>query len=105
MDSDLSELGHFANAGLLIMTSLAIEPRHGYAMMQDVQRSYGVHLGPGTLYTALSRLEEQGLIEPVASDDRRRPYRLTEKGTAVLRAHLTELQRFAASGLKRLASS
>ncbi|MGH2442884.1 MAG: PadR family transcriptional regulator, partial [Chloroflexota bacterium] len=79
--------------------------QHGYAMMRDIRRSYGVRLGPGTLYTALSRLEEQGLIEALPSSDRRRPYRLTESGAALLRAHLTELQLFAASGLKRLASS
>ncbi len=39
-----------------------------------------VHLGPGTLYGALSRLEEQGLIEPAAEQGRRRPYRITAAG-------------------------
>lgn len=87
------------------MVSLASEPKHGYAMMEDVGQSFGVRLGPGTLYAALSRLDAQGLIEPVPSESRRRPYRLTETGAAALQAALLDLQRLAASGLKRLATS
>jgi DNA-binding PadR family transcriptional regulator len=40
-------------------------------MTKDIQRFAGVVLGPGTLYGALTRLEEQGLIEPLPSEDRR----------------------------------
>jgi len=105
MDSNLSVFERFAKAELLIMTSLATGPKHGYAMMEDIQRSYSVRLGPGTLYTALARLEARGAIEPVASHDRRQPYRLTNAGVAALHAHLTELGRFAASGLERLATT
>ena len=65
---------------LLILTSLADGPKHGHALLKDIERFAGVRLGPGALYGAITRLEERGLIEPVPSDDRRRPYRLTTAG-------------------------
>ena len=69
--------------GLLVLSSLAGGPKHGYAITKDVEEVAGVRLGPGTLYGALSRLEERGLIEAMPSEDRRRPYRLTGDGSAV----------------------
>lgn len=103
--SDLSDLGRFSDPSLLILASLAGGAKHGYAMMEDIKEAYGVELGPGTLYGALSRLEEHGLIEPVPSIDRRRPYRLTPAGATALRDHLLALRHIAATGLQRLAPS
>jgi DNA-binding PadR family transcriptional regulator len=57
------------------------------------------------LYEALGRLENQGLIEAVDSDDRRRPYRLTAAGATALRAHLDAQRRVADVGLRRLAGT
>ena len=88
--------------GLLIMASLAEGPKHGYAITQDVEVMAGVKLGPGTLYGAISRLEERGLIEPLDTDDRRRPYRLTASGASELREQLTAQERVARAGLHRL---
>lgn len=97
---------NWTDPGLLVMTSLAEESRHGYAIIQDVEATTGVRLGPGTLYGALSRLEERGLIEPLPDEDpRRRPYRLTARGSAVLAARLEDMQHFATLGRRRLASS
>jgi DNA-binding PadR family transcriptional regulator len=90
--------------GLLIMASLASGPKHGYAITQDVRGFAGVALGPGTLYGAISRLEDRGLIEAVASDDRRRPYRLTGAGRASLQSQLALLERLTSTALGRLAS-
>ncbi len=90
--------------GLLILASLASGPKHGYAITQDIRTFAGVSLGPGTLYGAIGRLEGQGLIEPVESDDRRRPYRLTGLGRDALRDHLSVLERLTTTGLGRLAS-
>jgi DNA-binding PadR family transcriptional regulator len=101
----LADRGRASEPALLILISLADGPKHGYAMMEDVERLAGVRLGPGTLYGALARLERLGLIEPVASDDRRRPYRLTQSGAAVLQAELGQLRRLAAAGLRRLATA
>jgi DNA-binding PadR family transcriptional regulator len=60
---------------VLILTSLASGDKHGYALTQDITKFAGVTLGPGTLYGAIARLEERGLIAPTPSDDRRQPYR------------------------------
>jgi DNA-binding PadR family transcriptional regulator len=88
--------------GLLVLSSLAAGPKHGYAITQDIQEVAGVRLGPGTLYGALSRLEERGLIEALPSEDRRRPYRLTAAGAAALSEQLRMLDRVVSTGLKRL---
>src|SRR5690606_5335198 len=95
-------LSRFADAGLLILISLAEGPKHGYAMIADIKEVAGVKLGPGTLYAALSRLEQQGLIEPVESDDRRRPYQLTSAGRAELRDQLAGMETLASTGLQRM---
>lgn len=90
---------------LLILTSLADGPKHGYAITQDVRELAGVKLGPGTLYGAIARLEERGLIEPLNADERRRPYRLTASGAAALREQLTVQKRMASIGLNRLSAA
>ena len=103
MNSGLSDMGRFSEPALLILMSLAEGEKHGYAMMEDIERFSGTRLGPGTLYGALARLEKRGWIEPLPSDDRRRPYRLTVAGASVLRDQLTTMRNFAAAGLARLA--
>ncbi len=102
MDRKISELGRFAEPALLILVSLSDGPKHGYAIMADVETGTGRPLGPGTLYAALARLEERGLIEALAPVDRRRPYRLTGLGETALRDQLRELADFAQVGLRRL---
>ena len=85
-----------------MLTSLADGPKHGYAITVDVEQFAGVHLGPGTLYGALSRLESKGLIEALPAEDRRRPYRLTADGSAALEQELQQLQTVTRQGLDRL---
>ena len=96
------ELGHYSDPPLLVLASLANGPKHGHAMIEDIARLCGTHLGPGTLYGAIARLEQQGWIEPLASEERRQPYRITAAGLRVLRAKLTTLHRFSNAGLARL---
>lgn len=91
------------DARFLILTSLASGAKHGYAMLRDIEQFSGAHLGPGTLYTALQRLEADGLITAVVSNDRRRPYRVTPAGLSVLRAHADELRRVTNVATRRLA--
>jgi DNA-binding PadR family transcriptional regulator len=100
--NDLAELGRFAEPSLLILVSLSDEPKHGYAIMSDVEELSGAPLGPGTLYAALARLERSGLIEPLPADERRRPYRITAAGASVLRARLDALRDLVRAGLRRL---
>jgi DNA-binding PadR family transcriptional regulator len=88
---------------VLILTSLASGPKHGYGLLQDIEGFAGVTLGPGTLYGAIGRLEERGLIEAVAGTGRRRPYRLTETGAASLESMLDGLRTIVDEGSARLA--
>jgi DNA-binding PadR family transcriptional regulator len=97
-----SELGHYSDPPLLVLTSLASGPKHGHAMIEDIARLCGTRLGPGTLYGAIARLEQQGWIEPLPPSERRQPYRITAQGLEVLRAKLKTLQQFTRAGWKRL---
>jgi DNA-binding PadR family transcriptional regulator len=99
----LRELGRFAEPALLILVSLSEGPKHGYAMMADIEGGTGRPIGPGTLYSALARLDIRGLVEPMEPVNRRRPYRLTALGARALDDQLTELAAFASRGLGRLA--
>lgn len=82
-----------------ILLAVATEPSHGYAIMQTVQeRTQGaVRLGPGSLYWAIRRLVEAGLMEEVAPPDpdredaRRRDYALTPLGRDVLKREVEVL--------------
>jgi DNA-binding PadR family transcriptional regulator len=78
-----------------ILLALVDGPRHGYAVIQEVeQRTEGaLRLGTGTLYTAIARLVELQLIADAGREDtRRRYYRLTPLGRAVLRAETARLE-------------
>ncbi len=70
--------------------------------MQDVESGTGRPMGASTLYAALVRLEEQGLVEPLTPIDRRRPYRLTAIGASNLAEQLRGLSEFAQQGLRQL---
>ena len=82
---------------LLVLLSLAGEPRHGYAILQDIERlSNGrVKLSTGTLYGAIRRLLEDGWIEPRQEEDAprgRQAYRLTARGRRVLGAEVGRMK-------------
>lgn len=99
----LDDLGRFSDPSLLILTSLASGPKHGYAIMEDIRVFAGPKLEPGTLYGALTRLERRGWITPLPAEERRRPYRITAAGLAALREQLAMLARISATGQMRLA--
>lgn len=84
-----------------ILLALAAGDRHGYAIRRGVEKDSGgaVRLGPGTLYAAIRRLEDAGMIEespsrprPDLDDDRRRYYRLTRSGRQALAAETDRLE-------------
>src|ERR1700761_8502027 len=102
MASRMEELGRWSEPALLVLSSLAGGDKHGYAMVNDIEAISGVHLGPGTLYGALSRLESQGLILALAPEGRRRPYRITAGGASALEEQLTTMASVANTGLTRL---
>jgi DNA-binding PadR family transcriptional regulator len=101
-ERDQDILRRAGDASVLILTSLADGPKHGYALIQDIKGFAGVQLGPGTLYGALDRLERLGLIEALPADDRRHPYRITAPGATALRAYLDSVERVSAVGRLRL---
>jgi DNA-binding PadR family transcriptional regulator len=101
---DLGGLGRFGDPAVLILSSLAGGEKHGYALVKDIEEFAEVSLGPGTLYGALTRLERRGLIEALAAEERRRPYRLTAAGAAALRAYLRHARAVTQVGLSRLAA-
>src|SRR5437879_2070137 len=85
-----------------ILVAVADRERHGYAIMQDVAaRTDGkLRLSPGTLYGAIRRMLEQGLIQeseerpdPELDDERRRYYRITDFGRCVAGVETERLSR------------
>lgn len=92
---------------LLILTSLADEPRHGYALIKDIENlSEGrVVLSTGTLYGAIRRLLESGWIEPFDQEDTSRDkqaYRLTSEGRRQLESELDRLRHITQRAAARL---
>jgi DNA-binding PadR family transcriptional regulator len=82
-----------------ILVSLAAEDRHGYSILVDVRSRTGEALRPGSLYRALNRLLEDGLVQelderpdPAVDDERRRYYRLTPLGRRVAAAEAARLE-------------
>ena len=99
------DLGRWADPSMLVLASLADGPKHGYAITQDVAEQVGVQMGPGTLYGAIARLEERGLIEALPADQRRRPYKITPAGARELAHAAAKMRDVAELGLSRLAAS
>lgn len=100
-EPDPQSLLPLPTASFHILVALADRDRHGYAIMQDVAaRTQGkVRLGPGTLYSSIRRMLEQGLVEEVREnpdpenhDERRRYYRLTQLGRRVATAEARRLK-------------
>jgi DNA-binding PadR family transcriptional regulator len=92
MNGTLDGLGRLAEPWLLVLTSLADGPKHGYAIMTDIAAFSGVRMEPGTLYGALSRLERRGWVRPLAAAERRRPYQITAAGQEILTEQVTTMQ-------------
>ena len=95
---------------LLILMSLADQPRHGYALMKDIESlSQGrVRLSTGTLYGALHRLLENSSIERFEQQDTSREkqaYRLTVAGRRQLEMELDRLRQLTRAGMSRLRAS
>jgi DNA-binding PadR family transcriptional regulator len=94
-----------SDRSILILTSLADAPKHGYALIKDIEDFAGVKLGAGTLYGALAMLEKAGLVEALPAEERRRPYQITAAGREQLRVRLTEAARIAEVGLRRIGAA
>ena len=85
-----------------ILLSLTDGPLHGYAIMQSVEQTAGLQMGPGTIYGSIQRMEDTGLLRDAAegtnrraTTERRHDYELTEAGRDALVAEATRLARIA----------
>ena len=95
---------------LLILLSLSPGPKHGYAIMKEVEAlsDSRVRLSTGTLYGALKRLLDEGWIvrvddpEPEGNGRERKAYTLTDQGRAILRAEVSRLGKLLAAAKTRL---
>lgn len=76
--------------------------KRGYSITEDIRQQTGITLGPGTLYGSLAKLAGRGLIRPLDSGDRSRPYEITAAGRAALRAQLASWSRIVKTGKARL---
>lgn len=92
----------------LVLTALADEPRHGYAVLAEIEKITGTSkaMRVGTLYTALDRLAREGIVE-IASEEvvagrNRRTYRLTDAGREVLHAEAEKMARLSRQARTRL---
>jgi DNA-binding PadR family transcriptional regulator len=94
-----------SDRSILVLTSLADGPKHGYALIKDIEGFAGVRLGAGTLYGALAKLEQAGLVEALPAEARRHPYRITAAGREYLRGRLSQSARIAEVGLRRIAAA
>jgi DNA-binding PadR family transcriptional regulator len=95
---------------LLILTSLADQPRHGYALLKDIEGLSGgrVRMSTGTLFGALRRLLEDGWIERFELEDtsrQKQAYRLTATGRKQLQAELDRMRQLTRAGVARLRAS
>lgn len=104
--ADSSPQPQISRTALLILLAIGPEERHGYAIMQEVARitEGATKLGPGGVYTTIRRLLDDGLIEesderpdPEMDDQRRRYYRLTGLGRAVVATEARRLQSLVAA--------
>ncbi len=95
---------------LLILTSLADQPRHGYALLKDIESLSGgrVQMSTGTLFGALRRLLEDGWIERFELEDtsrQKQAYRLTPSGRRQLQQELDRMKQLTRAGFARLRAS
>ncbi len=89
---------------LLVLAALISGPKHGYAIILDIEAHTGKRLGPGTLYGIIERLEKSNLIEAMKMEERgRRPYRITAAGKRAFEEQLRGLQHYQRA-LRSLAS-
>lgn len=84
-DAVIKSYSPMSEPSLLVLSCLQ-EERHGYGIMQAIAQETGgrVNLGAGTVYTILYKMEQDGIIEPIREVERRKTYRITEMGRALL---------------------
>lgn len=87
---------------LLVLTALASEAMPGHRIQAEIESLSGRTVGPGTLYGALGRLEDEGFVRPVGEPGRGVPYDLTAKGRSRLAEQIAATERLVRTARARL---
>jgi len=103
-ENDIEKYLPLSESTYFILLNL-VQPLHGYGLMQNVEEMTDgeVIIGPGTLYGAFLTLEKEGLIEMVRKEDRRKLYKLTDKGKGILHAQIKRLEMMTQKGQQVIA--
>lgn len=102
-NENASELSRFGEPATLVLLALISGPKHGYAMMGSIEEELGFRLGPGTLYGAIAKLLKLEMIRRVESEDRAKPYEITDKGREAIAEHIRTWSPVLEIGRARLA--
>ena len=114
MNTEPSDLLPLATSHMHILMALVDGAKHGYAIMQEVETltERSVTMGPGTLYGAIKRMLQAGLVEesderpdPALDDERRRYYRITDLGTRLLDAEVHRMEQISREARMRMAGA
>jgi len=98
-------LARFGEPALLVLMSLLDGPKHGHAIIKDIDSSVGMRLGPGTLYGALAKLEARGLVAALEPRGRRRPYEISGEGRVAVVENMARWERVVQTTAARTAES
>jgi len=81
-----------------------LEPMHGYAIMQNIDKQTNgrVKVGPGTLYTLISRFEKEDIVIKISSEEGKKTYRLTNKGRTILKEEFIRLNNLVKDGQRMM---
>jgi len=81
-----------------------LEPIHGYAIMQNIDKQTNgrVKVGPGTLYTLISRFEKEDIVIKISSEEGKKTYRLTNKGRTILKEEFIRLNNLVKDGQRMM---
>lgn len=97
-----NNIGRMRDVQFLVLTALASEPLPGHRIQAEIESLSGRPIGPGTLYGALGKLEDEGLVRPTGTPGRGVPYDLTATGRARLAEQTAATERIVQVARARL---
>lgn len=101
MCSNLISNQRITDPTVYIIVSLLDGPKHGYAIQKDIENSFGMTIGYGTLYGCIKRLKKRNLIEAANGKGRAQPYILTSQGMCHFESELSNLIALTLTGYRR----
>lgn len=96
-------LSRYGEPATLVLLALMSGPKHGYALMQSIEEEMDFKIGPGTLYGAIAKLLKMGMIRGLESQERAKPYEITDQGRRVIEEYVRRWSPIIKLGQARLA--